>query len=158
MVNIHTDDRVLRVKIFLSFKVNPTQKICSSICFFTFFRGTSLFYCREGGGGREGVRRGCSEDFWGIAWFSGEAEMILVFGNIIYKGRTVDNRLQMMEGGGSIHILWSLRGLGRLCCRILRPISTPTLLPLLEIRNDWSLSTDKRVFTTLGGTFALTLS
>ena len=25
--------------------------------------------------------------------------MILVFGNIIYKGRTVDNRLQMMEGG-----------------------------------------------------------
>ena len=35
----------------------------------------------------------------GIAWFSGEPEMILVFGNIIYKGRTVDNRLQMMEGG-----------------------------------------------------------
>ena len=26
-------------------------------------------------------------------------QMILVFGNIIYKGRTVDNRLQMMEGG-----------------------------------------------------------
>ena len=100
MENMHTDDRVLRVKTFSSFKVNPTQKICSSICFFSFlFFGKSLFYCREGGGGREGVRRGCSEDFWGIALFSGEAEMILVFGNIIYKGRTVDNRLQMMEGG-----------------------------------------------------------
>ena len=48
-----------------------------------------MFYCREGGGGREGVRRGCSEDFWGIAWFSGEAEMILVFGNIIYKGSEI---------------------------------------------------------------------
>ena len=103
MVNIHTDDRVLKVKTFSSFKVNPTQKICSSICFFSFlFFGKSLFYRREGGGGREGVRWGCSEDFWGIAWFSGEAEMILVFGNIIYKGRTVDNRLQMMEGGGGI--------------------------------------------------------
>ena len=99
MVNIHTDDRVLRVKTFLSFKVNPTQKICSSICFFsfTFFREVIIAAKEERG--RKGVRRGCSEDFWGIAWFSGEAEMILVFGNIIYKGRTVDNRLQMMEGG-----------------------------------------------------------
>ena len=68
-----------------------------------------MFYCREGGGGREGVRRGCSEDFWGIAWFSGEAEMILVFGNIIYKGRTVDNRLQMMEGGGELFQLNMLK-------------------------------------------------
>ena len=154
MVNIHTDDRVLTVKTFSSFKVNPTQKICSSICFFTFFRGTSLFYCREGGGGGRvsgGAVRGIFGESHGF-------QMILVFGNIIYKGRTVDNRLQMMEGGGSIHILRSLWGLGRLCCKILRPISTPTLLPLLEIRNDWSLSTDKRVFRTLGGTFALTLS
>ena len=100
MVNIHTDVRVLRVKTFSSFKVNPTQRFVHLSVFFPLlFFGKSLFYCREGGGGREGVRRGCSEDFWGIAWFSGEPEMILVFGNIIYKGRTVDNRLQMMEGG-----------------------------------------------------------
>ena len=54
MVNIHTDDRVLRVKIFLSFKVNPTQKICSSICFFTFFfAGRHCFIAaKEEGGGR----------------------------------------------------------------------------------------------------------
>ena len=61
MVNIHTDDRVLRVKTFLSFKVNPTQKICSSICFFsfTFFREVIIAAKEEGGGRVSGgaVRR-----------------------------------------------------------------------------------------------------
>ena len=44
-------------------------------------------------------------------------------------GQTVDNRLPMMEGGGGegeiIQILRSLEGLGGLCCKILRPTSTP---------------------------------
>ena len=103
MVNIHTDDRVLRVKTFSSFKeTRPKRFVHLSAFFPSLFSGSHYFIAaKEEGGGREGLRRGCSEDFWGIAWFSGEAEMILVFGNIIYKGRTVDNRLQMMEGGGN---------------------------------------------------------
>ena len=71
MVNIHTDVRVLRVKTSSSFKVNPTQRFVHLPVFFPLlFFGKSLFYCREGGGGKERAGgRGCSEDFGGIAWF-----------------------------------------------------------------------------------------
>ena len=120
MENMHTDDKVLRVKIFLSFKVNPTQKICSSICFFsfTFFREVIILLPRrrrgEGGGGR-----GCSEDFGGIAWFSGEA------------GPDCRQSTANDGGGGReiIQILRSLEGLGGFCCKILRPTSTPPPSP-----------------------------
>ena len=87
MVNIHTDDRVLRVKTFLSFKVNPTQKICSSICFFsfTFFREVIILLPRRRRGEGEGGRAGLFRGFWG---------------DRVVLGQTVDNRLPMMGGGG----------------------------------------------------------
>ena len=105
---------------------------------------------RGEGGGKEGAGGAVQRILGGSRGFQAKL------------GQTVDNRLPMMGGGGGrgeiIQILRRLEGLGGLCCKILRPTSTPPPLPLLEIRNDWSLSMDKRVFTTLGGTFALTLS
>ena len=85
MVNIHTDVRVLRVKTFSSFKVNPTQRFVHLSVFFPLlFFGKSLLPRRrrgEGEGGRAGLFRG----FWG---------------DRVVLGQTVDNRLPMMGGGG----------------------------------------------------------
>ena len=89
MVNIHTDVRVLRVKTFSSFKVNPTQRFVHLSVFFPLlFFGKSLFYCREGGGGKEGAGGAVERILGGSRGFQAKL------------GQTVDNRLPMMGGGG----------------------------------------------------------
>ena len=53
MVNIHTDDRVLRVKIFSSFKYTRHKRFIHLSVFSLFFAGRHCFIAaKEEGGGR----------------------------------------------------------------------------------------------------------